>query len=203
MKNSKRLYTGLALATSMVFGFVGTSGAATCAVSDVTIDGMDATSCGFGTNQNTFQQDFNDPANWTVNLDSAGGIDTWNVFEKEEGLYDSNGLPLLGNAHDGNTSSIGLSVSEIDDGFNSGTFSLNASSPLLITLTDGAQNNYVWYLFDGKSGALSGTFDASTAFDGQDVSTLSAYAVVPVPAAVWLFGSGLIGLVGLARRKKA
>lgn len=26
-------------------------------------------------------------------------------------------------------------------------------------------------------------------------------AVVPVPSAVWLFGSGLIGLVGLARRK--
>ncbi len=26
--------------------------------------------------------------------------------------------------------------------------------------------------------------------------------VVPVPAAVWLFGSGLIGLAGLARRKK-
>ena len=28
-------------------------------------------------------------------------------------------------------------------------------------------------------------------------------AVVPVPAAVWLFGSGLIGLIGVARRKKA
>ena len=25
--------------------------------------------------------------------------------------------------------------------------------------------------------------------------------VVPVPAAAWLFGSGLLGLVGLARRK--
>jgi len=24
---------------------------------------------------------------------------------------------------------------------------------------------------------------------------------VPIPAAVWLFGSGLIGLVGIARRK--
>jgi hypothetical protein len=28
-------------------------------------------------------------------------------------------------------------------------------------------------------------------------------AAVPVPAAVWLFGSGLLGLVGMARRKKA
>ena len=28
-------------------------------------------------------------------------------------------------------------------------------------------------------------------------------SAVPVPAAVWLFGSGLIGLVGIARRKKA
>ena len=27
--------------------------------------------------------------------------------------------------------------------------------------------------------------------------------VVPVPAAVWLFGSGLLGLIGIARRKKA
>ena len=27
--------------------------------------------------------------------------------------------------------------------------------------------------------------------------------VVPVPAALWLFGSGLIGLIGIARRKKA
>ncbi|MFP5505246.1 MAG: VPLPA-CTERM sorting domain-containing protein, partial [Gammaproteobacteria bacterium] len=25
----------------------------------------------------------------------------------------------------------------------------------------------------------------------------------PVPAAVWLFGSGLLGLVGIARRKSA
>jgi len=35
---------------------------------------------------------------------------------------------------------------------------------------------------------------------GGFVTTVSA---VPVPAAVWLFGSGLIGLVGFARRKKA
>jgi len=29
------------------------------------------------------------------------------------------------------------------------------------------------------------------------------YQAVPVPAAAWLFGSGLISLVGMARRKKA
>ena len=31
----------------------------------------------------------------------------------------------------------------------------------------------------------------------------TAESVVPVPAAVWLFGSGLLGLVGVARRKQA
>ena len=34
-------------------------------------------------------------------------------------------------------------------------------------------------------------------------SAFSTPAIVPVPAAVWLFGSGLLGLVGVARRKKA
>jgi hypothetical protein len=37
--------------------------------------------------------------------------------------------------------------------------------------------------------------------DAFKISSLEVTAVVPVPAAVWLFGSGLIGLVGLARRK--
>ena len=32
--------------------------------------------------------------------------------------------------------------------------------------------------------------------------TFAPAAVVPVPAAVWLFGSGLLGLIGMARRKK-
>jgi len=44
----------------------------------------------------------------------------------------------------------------------------------------------------------------------HDGNSIKAWAVadgdinaVPVPAAVWLFGSGFLGLVGVARRKKA
>ena len=37
--------------------------------------------------------------------------------------------------------------------------------------------------------------------DGVLIDDLQ-YAVVPVPAAVWLFGSGLLGLIGISRRKK-
>jgi len=36
-----------------------------------------------------------------------------------------------------------------------------------------------------------------------DPNQLTISAAVPVPAALWLFGSGLLGLVGMARRKKA
>ena len=47
-------------------------------------------------------------------------------------------------------------------------------------------------------------FDTSDSIidNAQNISFGSLQAV-PVPAAVWLFGSGLLGLVGVARRKKA
>ena len=35
------------------------------------------------------------------------------------------------------------------------------------------------------------------------VTNVGVVSAVPIPAAVWLFGSGLIGLIGMARRKKA
>jgi hypothetical protein len=48
-------------------------------------------------------------------------------------------------------------------------------------------------------GMTPGTYVWSWA---SDSITLQVSAV-PIPAAVWLFGSGLLGLVGIARRKKA
>jgi len=40
------------------------------------------------------------------------------------------------------------------------------------------------------------SFQYGTSFDEPNV-------VVPVPAAVWLFGSGLLGLVGIARKRRS
>ena len=48
-------------------------------------------------------------------------------------------------------------------------------------------------LADGELNLIVGFIDSNG----------TAETLVPVPAAVWLFGSGLLGLVGLARRKKA
>lgn len=41
------------------------------------------------------------------------------------------------------------------------------------------------------------------AVHGGDVGFVATTSTVPVPTAAWLFGSGLLGLIGIARRKKA
>jgi hypothetical protein len=98
------------------------------------------------------------------------------------------------------------------------TFFINPSYP----------NNIFGYQFDDLTGTVTGFladgatvgvrsemfvrlmtpgFETGGAASIGDPLDLSAGAfsgnlsIVPVPAAVWLFGSGLIGLVGLARRK--
>lgn len=60
------------------------------------------------------------------------------------------------------------------------------------------------------SGAFSGLVSLKIAEDITNSFSIDIVAIddivltrVPLPAATWLFGSGLIGLIGFARRKKA
>ena len=66
-------------------------------------------------------------------------------------------------------------------------------SPYVVSGTEVLQLGLQFELYD-----MSGSLLNSTA----TVSNLALTQVVPIPAAVWLFGSGLLGLIGVARRKK-
>ncbi len=60
--------------------------------------------------------------------------------------------------------------------------------------------NTAWGFFMHVGGQTYGIGDKSYAINAWAVHSGD---VVPVPAAVWLFGSGLLGLMGVARRKRA
>ena len=69
---------------------------------------------------------------------------------------------------------------------------------ILEIVTDKSQDvitggSFEFTLLNGESNPFGGFVDTF----GE------ATAVIPVPAAVWLFGSGLLGLVGVARRRQA
>ncbi|MDH5571873.1 MAG: VPLPA-CTERM sorting domain-containing protein [Gammaproteobacteria bacterium] len=50
------------------------------------------------------------------------------------------------------------------------------------------------------TGRIAATYDVTWRISDY-TATRTAISTVPVPAAVWLFGSGLIGLISVARRK--
>ena len=82
----------------------------------------------------------------------------------------------------------------------SGTWELDGSAAPLF-FVDKYDGMYDIYTYMGAG--TSPYSDDWTRASGATTSHLSVYGVVPIPAAVWLFGSGLIGLIGIARRKKS
>jgi len=57
-------------------------------------------------------------------------------------------------------------------------------------------------LSTGNAGRGNAFFAAHVAgFDASGTTSGFFATVVPAPAAVWLFGSGLLGLIGAARRR--
>lgn len=84
----------------------------------------------------------------------------------------------------------------VGGGLLSGTFTGMSFSGLATQPTLNGAINYTGGSLQG--GLSGGVLNLSTA-GSHVIGKLGA--VVPVPAAAWLFGSGLLGLVGIARRK--
>ena len=86
-------------------------------------------------------------------------------------------------------------------------FRFSAGETVIYTITSSEAITASSFNFLSAEGGGEGTYLAAAHFlstgpDGQDSAWVGA-GVIPVPAAVWLFGSGLLGLIGVARRKKA
>jgi len=90
-------------------------------------------------------------------------------------------------------------------------WSTNADIPVLAIMQVTAQNpdGSMDVISVGTScdttNTLCGTAMVTSPFPDQTPvfsGTLAPVSAIPVPAAVWLFGSGLIGLAGVARRRK-
>lgn len=78
------------------------------------------------------------------------------------------------------------------------------STPVYFSVIELDLGDYGFALGDTMSGLLSVNLvqnDPAIAVSLSMVGSLNS-TVVPVPAAVWLFGSGLLGLVGVVRRRK-
>jgi hypothetical protein len=144
----------------------------------------------------------------SISMDCTDGTsanDKESILNAGTGFFNINTWVLLDKTDDLVDGGIGLTGGTAGD--IAGDFSFNASvwdsyQDVIIVLKDGGSTidkNIKWSAYLLMDGVSSGSW----IFDGtKALSHLSVYAnPVPVPAAVWLFASGLIGLVGVARKR--
>jgi hypothetical protein len=130
-------------------------------------------------------------------LTAGETIEATGFFTADLGTVGSETGTVSFHAGSGNTLSIDLNgyiITAADD-------TRGVGSPSLTFLNGGLTDfNYLKttaHAFNSSFGFFDNLADESMLGEW----TSSTLTVVPVPAAVWLLGSGLLGLVGIARRK--
>lgn len=135
--------------------------------------------------------------------DSAGGM--YAIFDNAADL--TAGTPLL-SISEGQV----IDVSPVPPSVT--TLLTNVQTAATLAITSG---NFVfgareavtdaWILGDGVEKWFAGSNQWDISFTGSPTLNLTVDIIdvtaVPVPATAWLFGSGLLGLVGIARRRTA
>lgn len=145
---------------------------------------------------------------------SPGEYDTW-MFASNVGEHYSNAVPVTGSTE------MGLDFSGWTVFWNGGSIDMgtNAWAPLNCNATNMASHSCTGFTFANGVASIqwSGVYgdpyelwySATVPTGGFTGTQYAVYltgvvtegSVVPVPAAAWLLGSGLLGLVGVARRK--
>lgn len=129
---------------------------------------------------------------------AAGTIDTWSFYGAVGQHMTTQGLSVVSSV--GNTAVIDMNGWTVF--WNNGQIDMGQGTDPTITcgVDCGVGDTFsMTYVATVPSGGFAGVM-----YQLRLVGTIGAGAsAVPVPAAVWLFGSGLLGLAGVARRRKA
>lgn len=171
------------------------------------VDGLYATAAG------DFVQ-YGDPGNMTGSVDPLTGQMIFDptgrlaavsalpmFYDRKWNVDDCDIVPSLGCANNGNTLYETFSTASATAFGGTGTATI-MGAPLTAlgdVNGDGRTDYNAILVSGGQTGSEWGAFYGAGYFEVWNVNIVSA---VPVPAAVWLFGSGLLGLLGIARKRR-
>lgn len=157
------------------------------------------------------RMDWNEVADWisAMNASSGGaGYLDQNSWRRPTILDGSNTAALLGFNSDPSRSELASLFYDTLGNVANGGLTNTAEFENLQAYYYATDTEYV----NNSSQAWAFAFHSGDQYNRAKISNLYSFAVLdgdvgasiatPVPAAIWLFGSGLIGLIGLARRKK-